>query len=103
MGNCICQNNSQLANKSFIAEEFAHEECMICLDEISEYDSEIQKFPVILECGHIFHRRCIQQWKSINHTCPLCRQNFHASNQLSPILMHETDDMTSSSLIDLLQ
>ena len=35
--------------------------CAICY-EAGEYQ---------LDCGHIFHKRCIMQWKK--KTCPLCR------------------------------
>ena len=29
-----------------------------------------------LECGHQFHRRCIEPWVRTNDTCPLCRQQI---------------------------
>lgn len=35
--------------------------CAICRE-----DADYQ-----LNCGHIFHKRCIMQWKK--KTCPLCR------------------------------
>ncbi|RLN03455.1 hypothetical protein C2845_PM13G11860 [Panicum miliaceum] len=28
--------------------------------------------PVVLACGHLFHRRCIRRWLRQNSTCPTC-------------------------------
>lgn len=38
--------------------------CAICLTEVSNRSA--------LECGHIFHLRCIEQWNK--QTCPMCRK-----------------------------
>ena len=39
--------------------------CSICLIEYSaKYNNKI------LNCGHMFHAKCINQWK---HSCPICR------------------------------
>lgn len=40
------------------------DECAICFDDITNEDSA-------LECGHIFHKKCISIMKNTN--CPLCR------------------------------
>ena len=40
-------------------------------------------------CGHVYHARCIQEWKTKNTTCPLCRQdteNVRTASPVSPIL-----------------
>ena len=39
------------------------EECYVCLDTMND--------PLILDCGHIFHKECIK--KITNFICPLCR------------------------------
>jgi hypothetical protein len=46
-------------------------ECSICLDII-----ENNNFIKLINCKHIFHRSCINEWKKINNTCPLCRKNI---------------------------
>lgn len=46
------------------------EQCSICL---SKLDGACKTLP----CGHVFHRRCILQWKRTgHHTCPYCREPF---------------------------
>ena len=48
------------------------EQCSICL---SKLDGACKTLP----CGHVFHRRCILQWKRTgHHTCPYCREPFTA-------------------------
>lgn len=29
----------------------------------------------ILECAHIFHEKCIEEWKMKSKECPICRFN----------------------------
>lgn len=46
------------------------DECAFCLESINEYDY------ATLNCNHIYHLRCIQEWvnitKNITKLCPLC-------------------------------
>jgi len=50
-------------------------ECAICHDEIKKD----KQFSTALNCNHLFHERCIQQWFTVQRkeqgktTCPLCR------------------------------
>ena len=41
--------------------------CNICLCEI-----EKGKY---LNCGHVFHLKCIKEWVSINSKCPICKSS----------------------------
>ena len=57
-------------------------ECLICFENI-------KKNYVVLQCGHRFHQKCIQQWEyhliSRNQvlTCPCCRkEQSHARSLL---------------------
>ena len=46
------------------------EQCSICLNNL---EGACKTLP----CGHVFHRRCILQWKRTgHHTCPYCREPF---------------------------
>ena len=38
--------------------------CSICLNEV---------FAIPMECGHVFHTKCINKWLEQNKTCPNCR------------------------------
>ena len=42
--------------------------CNICLSEI-----EKGKY---LNCGHVFHLKCIKEWVSVNAKCPICKASI---------------------------
>ena len=42
-------------------------ECSICLDEISSDNLHTT------QCGHHFHRDCINSWREMKNSCPNCR------------------------------
>ena len=39
--------------------------CTICLEQI--------QFGATLECGHVFHEKCINKWSKQGNDCPNCR------------------------------
>ncbi|KAG6404508.1 hypothetical protein SASPL_136757 [Salvia splendens] len=43
--------------------------CAVCLGDYKESE-EVRLMP---ECGHVFHRSCIDPWLVIHPTCPICR------------------------------
>jgi hypothetical protein len=54
--------------------------CPICMEEFSE------KTKVFLQCGHSFHKDCIDTWITSNANCPVCRA---PTNKL--LLLHKPD------------
>ncbi len=60
--------------------------CSVCLDKIlSEEYNEI----VVLNCNHIFHKKCLSEWLTIENSldnksqlnlCPLCRNEVKIDN-----------------------
>lgn len=54
--------------KIYVDEDFKEIDiqCSICLEQ-GDYQ---------LSCGHVFHKRCITEWKKRQHSCPLCRANI---------------------------
>ena len=47
--------------------------CVICKDEF-----KLREFKRVLQCNHIFHKKCIDKWfcNNINNMiCPLCKDN----------------------------
>ena len=45
------------------------QECSICLEKIDSYCP-------ILNCGHVFHFECINEWKKLSKNCPNCRYSL---------------------------
>ena len=43
--------------------------CSICLNRLD--------YGQVLACDHVFHEKCIQEWKTYNPVCPLCRIDLH--------------------------
>ena len=46
------------------------EDCPICLENVSEADSNTSS------CGHRFHDQCLTTWLMTSNTCPMCRTNL---------------------------
>ena len=63
--------------------------CNICLDEMKEY--------VFVQCGHSFHKECINEWLLEKRTCPCCRTvikleiNQYINNELNRIYTQIND------------
>ena len=62
-------------------------ECSICLEEIEEIEPGENTYLVenitkkyknakSLNCGHIYHKKCIDSWIKKNPSCPYCRKFF---------------------------
>jgi hypothetical protein len=49
-------------------QEVEKETCRICLN-----DYENQEWVRRLQCMHLFHKNCVDQWLQMNKQCPLCR------------------------------
>ncbi|KAH7421426.1 hypothetical protein KP509_13G056700 [Ceratopteris richardii] len=50
-------------------------ECAVCLSAFQD-DEELCGLP---ECGHFFHKSCIDMWLFSHLTCPLCRNGIVAT------------------------
>lgn len=65
----ICKTGKQckrvLKNGSVCKYHF-NDDCPICLSD-SKTDL------IRTECGHFFHKKCLQNWLETNNTCPVCR------------------------------
>lgn len=49
--------------------------CAICQDAISSGGCRIR------QCGHVYHRSCIENWLSMSVRCPVCRHDIREVNQ----------------------
>lgn len=64
------------------------EECSICL-ETCETDA------LKLECGHHFHQMCVEKWKVMNRSCPICRRPLSGDAEYLPTFFEaDIDDVT---------
>lgn len=59
--------------------EFEGKTCPICYDEMVQPEDPHNEWFVAwkTKCGHIFHRKCLNQWQmAANFTCPVCRYHM---------------------------
>ena len=50
--------------------------CLVCQEAINLYSEEIS----VLNCGHLYHKCCLQIWMDDNLTCPECKSAITAEN-----------------------
>ena len=62
--------------------------CSICHEDINFSDEEIS----VLRCGHLFHKRCLQQWLDTDSTCPECRSEVTRNNFVMKIFPSVNED-----------
>ncbi|CAN6281068.1 unnamed protein product [Urochloa humidicola] len=55
--------------------------CSICLDNYG--DGEVLR--MLPECGHLFHRECVDPWLRQHPTCPVCRTSPLPSPMPTPL------------------
>jgi len=58
-------------------------ECSICLDEISS--NKLQT----TQCGHHFHKDCLDNWRRMKNSCPNCRHNLPQLQRPAPQVPRE--------------
>ncbi|KAG7948962.1 hypothetical protein I3843_13G036200 [Carya illinoinensis] len=54
--------------------------CSICLADYRDADL----LRLLPDCGHLFHRKCVDPWLRLHPTCPVCR-NFPAPTPLAEV------------------
>lgn len=80
-----------------------HPDCPICMNNMNDENSRR------LECGHVFHPRCLEIWKRRNSTCPICRAPFDQPMYKVKITIepnnieHETVTSNIQNLVDFFE
>ena len=62
--------------------------CSICQEDLDFCNQEIS----VLNCGHLYHRACLQQWLNVKLTCPECRSAVIRNNVVQKIFPAKKDD-----------
>ena len=69
------QNNNLLIDPIFLRKISTlnpdKKACTICLEDFNIKDKVIN-----LECLHMFHNNCINNWLTINNFCPVCKNKI---------------------------
>lgn len=74
-------NNNRLQNIliekqiEFNASEDIEYDCSICLEPLKKEELLIK-----LQCDHVFHKDCIDEWIEKNHKCPNCNRSTLRNN-----------------------
>ena len=54
-------------NYFVLKKEFENNECIICLENMI-----INDHINMLDCGHMYHNKCISDWFTVKKECPIC-------------------------------
>uniref|UniRef100_A0A1B6ELA8 RING-type domain-containing protein n=1 Tax=Cuerna arida TaxID=1464854 RepID=A0A1B6ELA8_9HEMI len=68
-------------------------QCTVCCE-----DFQVREPVSLLECAHVFHPSCILPWLQLNTTCPVCRHDLQASENLQVSGEEDEPDVEMSSL-----
>lgn len=61
--------------------------CTICLTGFIENDTI-----TFLNCKHIFHEKCLNEWVKYNSVCPVCRSSVEITCNDNDVNNHNQDD-----------
>ncbi|KAL0207013.1 hypothetical protein P9112_012724 [Eukaryota sp. TZLM1-RC] len=53
---------------SIVLQSSAKEKCTVCIRALRKGQKAIE-----LQCGHLYHKKCILPWLKSNGSCPLCK------------------------------
>ena len=67
--------------------------CSICLSVVRK-----TRGTRALPCGHLFHTRCIERWKTRCSTCPMCRKRFDVPVYRVSIIIENTSTSNSQAI-----
>ncbi|XP_013186306.2 proteoglycan 4 isoform X2 [Amyelois transitella] len=69
--------------------------CTICTDPVNPAD-----YLNVINCGHMFHCRCLEQWILRSKTCPQCRQevSYERMYRVYPTMSDEPRDTVQEEI-----
>lgn len=96
------QINNQIIKTFKLKDKFKGEMCSICREEIGN--------KMVTNCGHVFHKNCLNESLKHNEKCPLCRETIKLSlftyetkifheivDNEQPILFHHNSEVDSTN------
>lgn len=69
----IILGNFKFLNLNELMDHISNNECCFCIDSIINDESQV------LKCGHIFHKKCINNIMNQSPNCPLCKDRVGLS------------------------
>lgn len=66
----------RVSSQRFDTTEKKYTECPICSDNYED-----QNTVSVLNCGHVFHTKCIKEWGHYKPLCPMCKAEIPTSRQ----------------------
>ena len=73
--NNINNNNKIKNNDCYSANKYHINNCVICFEKFKLNEKIIK-----LNCFHIFHKECIENWLNKNNICPVCKNKYLYEN-----------------------
>lgn len=61
--------------------------CLICHNDYNEESSE-KSLIKIIDCSHIYHKVCIEEWFKYNKACPVCRKQLGVASEAPNLLQY---------------
>lgn len=55
--------------------------CAICFDTANDGTGDADLILQHLDCGHHFHKNCIDRWIKCKNICPMCRRQAFANEE----------------------
>jgi len=77
------------------ADKYQTMECSICMEAFQDGEC-VRELPM---CGHIFHSECIDEWLSLNGSCPICRRDIAEALEEQGEASRETQDHAASAAV----
>ena len=60
-----------VTSQKYCEHEGKEEKCIICSDKFNSGEEV-----AVLQCEHVFHQHCIQEWGHYKAECPLCKKRI---------------------------
>lgn len=88
---------------------FIQENCVICLENLTKENGELEKGnelrEIVLKCGHNFHEGCIKDWLKTKEKCPICRENAFFEEERNvgsqrPLIENRRDRGMNNNVLD---